>query len=77
LSILLRWLSNLSLLVKVIKSLLITANNQGQGLNQELIYTGLTRAMTYSMLFGGGKVLSLGQQCVEGSGLVERLLGGG
>jgi exodeoxyribonuclease V alpha subunit len=59
--------------------LLITANNQGQGLNQELIYIGLTRAMTYSMLFGEAKVLSLslGQQCVIDSGLAERLLGGG
>ena len=52
-------------------------NNQGQGLNREFPYAGLTWAKTYFMLFGESKVLSLGQQCVEGSGLVERLLGGG
>ena len=55
----------------------ITANNQGRGLNRELIYTGLTRAKKYFMLFGEGKALSLAleQQCVRGSGLAERLLG--
>ena len=53
----------------------ITANNQGRGLNRELIYTGLTRAKTYFMLFGESKALSLslGQQCVRGSGLAGRL----
>jgi exodeoxyribonuclease V alpha subunit len=55
----------------------ITANNQGRGLNRELIYTGLTRAKKQFMLFGQGKALSLslGQQCVRGSGLAGRLLG--
>ncbi len=55
----------------------ITANNKGRGLNRELIYTGLTRAKKYFMLFGEGKALglSLGQQCVRGSGLAGRLLG--
>ena len=55
----------------------ITVNNQGRGLNRELIYTGLTRAKKYFMLFGEGKALSLslGQQCVRGSGLDGRLLG--
>lgn len=54
----------------------ITTNNQGRGLNRELIYTGLTRAKRYFMLFGEDKALSLslGQQCVRGSGLAERLL---
>ena len=54
----------------------ITANNKGRGLNRELIYTGLTRAKKYFMLFGEGKALglSLGQQCVRGSGLAGRLL---
>jgi exodeoxyribonuclease V alpha subunit len=56
---------------------LISANNQGRGLNRELIYTGLTRAKQYFMLFGEEKALSLSlrQQCVRGSGLAERLLG--
>ena len=55
---------------------LITANNQGRGLNRELIYTGLTRAKTYFMLYGESRALSLslGQQCVRGSGLAGRLL---
>ena len=55
----------------------ITANNKGRGLNRELIYTGLTRAKKYFMLFGESKALSLslGQQCVRGSGLAGRLLG--
>jgi exodeoxyribonuclease V alpha subunit len=55
----------------------ITANNQGRGLNRELIYTGLTRAKKQFMLFGQGKALSLslGQQCARGSGLAGRLLG--
>ncbi|GAC19967.1 exodeoxyribonuclease V subunit alpha [Paraglaciecola arctica] len=54
----------------------ITANNQGRGLNRELIYTGLTRAKKKFGLFGESKALSLslGQQCVRGSGLSERLL---
>jgi exodeoxyribonuclease V alpha subunit len=56
---------------------LISANNQGRGLNRELIYTGLTRAKQYFMLFGEQKALSLSlsQQCVRGSGLAGRLLG--
>ena len=55
----------------------ITANNQGRGLNRELIYTGLTRAKKQFMLFGEAKAisLSLSQQCVRGSGLAGRLLG--
>ncbi len=55
----------------------ITANNQGRGLNRELIYTGLTRAKKQFMLFAEAKALSvsLGQQCVRGSGLAGRLLG--
>jgi exodeoxyribonuclease V alpha subunit len=55
----------------------ITANNKGRGLNRELIYTGLTRAKKYFMLFAEAKALSvsLGQQCVRGSGLAGRLLG--
>ena len=55
----------------------ITANNQGRGLNRELIYTGLTRAKKYFMLFGEDKALSLSlrQQFVRGSGLAGRLLG--
>lgn len=55
----------------------ITANNQGRGLNRELIYTGLTRAKKYFMLFAQDKALrlSLSQQCVRGSGLAGRLLG--
>jgi exodeoxyribonuclease V alpha subunit len=55
---------------------LITPNNQGRGLNRELIYTGLTRAKSHFMLFAEAKALSLslGQQCVRGSGLAERLL---
>jgi exodeoxyribonuclease V alpha subunit len=54
----------------------ITANNQGRGLNRELIYTGLTRAKKSFMLFGESKALSLslGQQCLRGSGLAGRLL---
>jgi len=54
----------------------ITTNNQGRGLNRELIYTGLTRAKKYFMLFAESKALglSLGQQCIRGSGLTERLL---
>ena len=54
----------------------ITANNQGRGLNRELIYTGLTRAKTSFMLFGESKALglSLRRQCVRGSGLAGRLL---
>jgi len=54
----------------------ITANNQGRGLNRELIYTGLTRAKKQFMLFAEAKALSvsLGQQCVRGSGLAERLM---
>ena len=56
---------------------LITANNQGRGLNRELIYTGLTRAKKCFALFAEAKALevSLGQQCVRGSGLAGRLLG--
>ncbi|AGH44584.1 exodeoxyribonuclease V subunit alpha [Paraglaciecola psychrophila] len=55
----------------------ITVNNQGRGLNRELIYTGLTRAKKQFMLFAEAKALSvsLGQQCVRGSGLAGRLLG--
>ena len=55
----------------------ITTNNQGRGLNRELIYTGLTRAKKQFMLFAQPKALSLslGQQCVRGSGLAGRLLG--
>jgi exodeoxyribonuclease V alpha subunit len=54
----------------------ITANNQGRGLNRELIYTGLTRAKKHFMLFSDPKALSLSlnQQCVRGSGLAVRLL---
>jgi exodeoxyribonuclease V alpha subunit len=54
----------------------ITANNQGRGLNRELIYTGLTRAKKQFGLFAEVKALtlSLGQQCVRGSGLSDRLL---
>jgi exodeoxyribonuclease V alpha subunit len=54
----------------------ITPNNQGRGLNRELIYTGLTRAKKHFMLFAEPKALSLslGQQCVRGSGLAERLM---
>jgi exodeoxyribonuclease V alpha subunit len=53
----------------------ITPNNQGRGLNRELIYTGLTRAKRHFMLFAEAKALSLSltQQCVRGSGLAERL----
>ena len=55
----------------------ITPTNQGRGLNRELIYTGLTRAKKYFMLFAQPKALSLslGQQCLRGSGLAGRLLG--
>jgi exodeoxyribonuclease V alpha subunit len=55
----------------------ITPTNKGRGLNRELIYTGLTRAKKYFMLFAQPKALSLslGQQCVRGSGLAGRLLG--
>lgn len=54
----------------------INANNQGRGLNRELIYTGLTRAKKHFSLFAQPKALSisLNQQCVRGSGLAERLL---
>jgi len=54
----------------------ITSNNQGRGLNRELIYTGLTRSKKYCMLFAEPKALSLslGQQCIRGSGLAGRLL---
>ena len=54
----------------------ITPTNQGRGLNRELIYTGLTRAKKYFMLFAQPKALSLslGQQCLRGSGLAGRLL---
>jgi exodeoxyribonuclease V alpha subunit len=54
----------------------ISPINQGRGLNRELIYTGLTRSKKYFMLFAEPKALrlSLGQQCVRGSGLAERLL---
>jgi exodeoxyribonuclease V alpha subunit len=54
----------------------ITPTNQGRGLNRELIYTGLTRAKKHFMLFAEPKALSLslGQQCVRGSGLAERLM---
>ncbi|MBU3001783.1 exodeoxyribonuclease V subunit alpha [Paraglaciecola arctica] len=54
----------------------ITANNQGRGLNRELVYTGLTRAKKLFSLYGESKALSLsvGQQCLRGSGLAERLL---
>jgi exodeoxyribonuclease V alpha subunit len=54
----------------------ITANNQGRGLNRELIYTGLTRAKKHFMLFAEANALSLslGQQCIRGSGLADRLL---
>ncbi|MEO9943647.1 exodeoxyribonuclease V subunit alpha [Paraglaciecola sp.] len=53
----------------------ITANNQGRGLNRELIYTGLTRAKKQFMLFGESRALSLSlqQQCIRGSGLADRL----
>ncbi|MEP0354518.1 exodeoxyribonuclease V subunit alpha [Paraglaciecola sp.] len=53
----------------------ITPNNQGRGLNRELIYTGLTRAKKEFMLFAEQKALSvsLRQQCVRGSGLADRL----
>lgn len=55
----------------------ITSSNQGRGLNRELIYTGLTRAKKHFMLFASPKALSLslGQQCIRGSGLAERLQG--
>ncbi len=55
----------------------ITTNNQGRGLNRELIYTGLTRSKKHFMLFAEPKALSLSlrQQCVRGSGLTRRLLG--
>jgi exodeoxyribonuclease V alpha subunit len=55
---------------------LVTPNNKGRGLNRELIYTGLTRAKKYFMLFSEHKALSLSldQQCVRGSGLAGRLL---
>lgn len=54
----------------------INSNNQGRGLNRELIYTGLTRAKSHFMLFAEPKALtlSLQQQCVRGSGLAKRLL---
>jgi exodeoxyribonuclease V alpha subunit len=54
----------------------ITAGNQGRGLNRELIYTGLTRAKKSFGLFAEPKALSLslGQQCVRGSGLAGRLI---
>jgi exodeoxyribonuclease V alpha subunit len=56
---------------------LITPNNQGRGLNRELIYTGLTRAKKHFMLLAESKALSLslGQRCIRGSGLAGRLLG--
>ncbi|WP_339725531.1 exodeoxyribonuclease V subunit alpha [uncultured Paraglaciecola sp.] len=54
----------------------LTLNNPSKGLNRELIYTGLTRAKSYFMLFAETKALSLSlrQQCVRGSGLAARLL---
>lgn len=54
----------------------INPNNQGRGLNRELLYTGLTRAKSSFILFAEAKALrlSLGQQCVRGSGLADRLL---
>jgi exodeoxyribonuclease V alpha subunit len=54
----------------------ITPNNQGRGLNRELIYTGLTRAKKHFMLVAEAKglSLSLGQHSVRGSGLAGRLL---
>ncbi|WP_133471800.1 exodeoxyribonuclease V subunit alpha [Paraglaciecola marina] len=54
----------------------LTPNNQGRGLNRELIYTGLTRARKQFMLFAEQKalMLSLKQQCVRGSGLAVRLV---
>ncbi|MEP1445901.1 MAG: exodeoxyribonuclease V subunit alpha [Paraglaciecola sp.] len=54
----------------------ITPNNQGRGLNRELIYTGLTRAKKQFSLYGESRALSLslGQQCLRGSGLAQRLL---
>lgn len=49
--------------------------NSGRGLNRELVYTGLTRAKKFFMLFADPKALklSLAQQCLRGSGLAERL----
>jgi exodeoxyribonuclease V alpha subunit len=54
----------------------VNPNNQGRGLNRELLYTGLTRAKKHFVLFAqpAALQLSIKQQCIRGSGLAGRLL---
>ncbi|MGS2721572.1 exodeoxyribonuclease V subunit alpha [Paraglaciecola aestuariivivens] len=53
----------------------LSSTQGGRGLNRELIYTGLTRAKQFFMLFASEEALnlSLSQQCLRGSGLAQRL----
>lgn len=58
---------------------LINQQSKGRGLSRELLYTGLTRAKQQFTLYAQEKALKicLGQQCIRGSGLAQRLKEGG